>query len=172
MKKIVAGRIFIILTAITLLASCTKTEEYRSLRSPEKFFVAMTVDGNKIEFYENKNGIVNGYGKGGIWIKSEGLYFERQLTTYARNGKNIFNICFMKWVSANPPSKEDIRSIFYPGSYSYGSSDVYNLMPGVEISYVEENGMEWNGLPRAIRPAVTLKLPHTIKTQTIHIPII
>jgi hypothetical protein len=142
MKSIFTGTL-IALLVITLFTSCTKTEQTGSIRSIEKFYAAATIDGNKVEFTENKNGFLNGYGKAGVFVEGMNQYFERQSSTYAQNGENIFNIYFMKWLNTSPPSKEDVRSIFYEGNYSFGSSDFRNLIEGVEIKYIDEAGIEW-----------------------------
>jgi hypothetical protein len=132
--------IFLIFASFT---SCTKSPQSGNIKELDKYYTSAIIDGKKIEFTENQNGYLNGYGKAGVWVDGMSQWFERQSTTYAKNGENIFNIYFMKFVNSNPPTKNEIKSIFHQGTYSYGSSDFYNLVDGVEIRYIDENGMEW-----------------------------
>jgi hypothetical protein len=128
---------------LSVFASCTKTPTGGRMHQLESFYSTATIDGNEVEFSENENGFVNGYGKAGVWVQGMGQWFERQSTVYSKNGENIFNIYFMKWVNANPPAKEDIKTIFRKGNYDFGSSDFNNLVEGVEIRYIDEAGVEW-----------------------------
>ena len=142
MKSILFRFAFICITLV-LFTSCTKTQKSGGLQQLDNFYTQVTIDGTSLEFTENEKGFVNGYGKAGVWVDGMSQWFERQSTTYARNGENIFNIYFMKFVNSNPPGKEEIKGIFHQGNYTYGSSDFNNLVNGVEIRYIDESGMEW-----------------------------
>jgi len=142
MKSILL-RTTIVVFAFAFFSSCTKTTGGEGMHELENFYTTATIDNKTVEFAENSKGFVNGYGKAGVWVQGMGQWFERQSTVYSKNGENVFNIYFMKWINTNPPAKEDIKAIFREGNYNYGSSDFNNLMEGIEIRYIDEFGVEW-----------------------------
>lgn len=141
--KITLIRTVVLVIGTSLLMACMKTEQTGQIHKLEKLYASCTIDGKLVELQENKDGIVNGYGKGGIWVEGMQQYFERQSTKFAKNGEDILSIYFMQWLGHVPPTQEEIKSIFYEGHYTYGSSDFLNLIAGVEIHYIDENGIVW-----------------------------
>ncbi len=143
MKRVIF-RAFGFIAALALFTSCTKAPGNGSIHKVESFYSSAKIEGETVSFTENKDGYLNGYGKGGAFVPALGKYMERQSTTFAKNGENVFNIYFLKFVDNNPPTKEDIKSVFRLGNYQFGNSSQFAIKEGIEIAYVDENGTEWN----------------------------
>lgn len=146
MKKIFTRTALLWVALAIFAASCTPVPQSGTIAQIERFYTSANINGTKVEFIENENGYVNGSGKGGTVIPAFAKYFERQATTYAKNGENKFTIYFMKLTENTPPSKEDIKAIFFEGNYPFGNSLPGYVKEGVEIRYIDDNGVEWTSL--------------------------
>ena len=72
--------------------------------------------------------------------------FHGQLTgMYTLGLTNTLEVKFLKCIK-NPKSKTDKQSLIFIGSYPYGSSATLNQISGVEISWIDENGIAWTSL--------------------------
>lgn len=143
MKKLATRTAGLWVVLVLFISSCTKPTNNGNIQQLEKFYTSMKVDGKEITFTENKDGFVNGYGKGGAFVPALGKYFERQFTAFAKGGENKLNIYFMNFIENTPPSEVEIKTMFYEGNYEYGNSNIMNLKPGVEIKYIDDKGIEW-----------------------------
>lgn len=146
MKKIFTRTALLWVALAIFAASCTPIPKGGTIAQIERFYTSAIINGTKVELIENENGYVNGSGKGGAFIPAFAKYFERQATTYAKNGENKFTIYFMKLTANNPPSQEDIKAIFYEGNYPFGNSQQGYIKEGVEIRYVDDKGVQWTSL--------------------------
>lgn len=144
MKKIFTRTAILWVALALFVSSCAPVPEGGTITQIESFYTSAKINGTEVNFTENKDGYVNGSGKGGAVVPAFGKYFERQATTFAKNGENKFSIYFLKLTANTPPSKDEIKSIFYQGNYAFGNSAAGFIKEGVEIRYVDDNGVEWN----------------------------
>jgi hypothetical protein len=143
MKKIAFRTAGLWVVLALFISSCTKAPKNIGLKKIENFYTTANINGSEVTFTESKDGFVNGYGKGGVYVPTLGKYFERQSTTYAKNGENKFNIYFMNYTLGNPPIEQEVKALFFEGNYGFGNSAPGFFKPGVEIKYIDNNGIEW-----------------------------
>ncbi len=74
------------------------------------------------------------------------VFYGQGFGIYTLTGRSSLDIKFLKCLSdtSDPAS---IDSLLYLGAYPYGSSNLLNTVPGVEITWVDASGKVWKTLP-------------------------
>lgn len=78
---------------------------------------------------------------------SDTTTFYSQITgMYTLGLNNTLEIKFLKCIE-DPTDNNDQKSLIFSGTYPYGSSEPFNYVDGVEVSWIDDNGRVWKSLP-------------------------
>ena len=78
---------------------------------------------------------------------SDTNFFYGQLTgMYTLDGRGSLEIKFLRCIDDTAVAA-DKESLIFVGTHSYGSSDIFAPVDGVEITWVDMNGSVWKSLP-------------------------